>query len=124
MTIRTESLAVERLAGLLPGVYRLCQAFSPTGLDVCYGWACNAEPVALWVDHRITSNALPEFVQRSMVSGIVELGGSDLHISGVDAEFRLTICHESDLHFESSDPELVARIAEAWAAEGVGVCAG
>ena len=59
------------------------------------------------------------FVNRSTASGIFALGRSDLHIEGVHVAFEITVCHESDIHFESPDVSLVSRVTTSWSASGL-----
>jgi hypothetical protein len=117
--VRTEPLTDPVLEGQLGVLYELCLEFDSGEIDVSYGWACNLDADQLWKDQRIPTSSLPSFVNRSTAEGIVFLGGSDLHIKGVRVAFSFTLCHESDIHFESPDPLLVSRVTNAWAESGL-----
>src|SRR5262245_56450164 len=119
MEVRTEPLEEARLQTQPDLVYRLCPQFDPHELDISYGWACHLDIDSLWKDHRIPTSKLVPFVQRAISNGIVELGGSDLHIKGVHRAFSFTLCHKSDLHFASNDPALLAIVTAAWREAGV-----
>ena len=119
MQVRTEPLTDALFEREIGHVYELCLEFDPEQLDVAYGWACNLDMDDLWKNNRIRTNDLAAFVNRSTSEGIVELGGSDLHIKGVNSSFAFTLCHEADIHFESPKPSLVARVTGAWGQRGV-----
>jgi hypothetical protein len=84
-----------------------------------YGWACDLDQDDLYLDHRVQSSALNDFVDRSTASGVFTLGESDLYIKGASVEFSFTLCHESDIHFECLDPNLVNRVTGAWTGAGL-----
>jgi hypothetical protein len=119
MEVRTEPLEEGRLEGQLRLLYELCPQLDSLELDVSYGWACHLDIDRMWQDHRIPASELVTFIGQAISEGIVELGGSDLHINGVHAGFTFTLCHESDLHFRSDDPTLVARVTTAWREAGI-----
>ena len=119
MEVRTEPLTDPVLEDQLDLLYELCLEFDSGEIDVSYGWACNLDVDQLWKDQRIPTSSLPSFVNRSTSEGIVDLGGSDLHIKGVGVAFSFTVCHESDIHFESPDPSLVSRVTSAWSERGL-----
>lgn len=119
MEIRTQPLDAGTLAAQFRALCDLCVALDPVGLDVSYGWACNLEQDDLYSDHRIQSAALSDFVDRSAASGVFTLGESDLYIKGASVEFSFTLCHESDIHFECLDANLVNRVTELWTAAGL-----
>ena len=50
----------------------------------------------------------------------IRFGESDLYITGTSVELSFTLCHESDIHFESQDETLIKRVTEVWTAAGVG----
>lgn len=120
MEVRTQPLEPSALVAQLQAVCELCAALDPVGLDVSYGWACDLEDDDdLYVDHRIGTSALSDFVESSRARGVFTLGGSDLYIKGASVHFSFTLCHESDIHFESHDESLVNRVTQTWAASGL-----
>ena len=121
MEVITQRLDGAALVQYLRLVADLCVALDPSGLDVSYGWACDLEIDELYRDHRIESHGLLDFVEDSTRRGAFTLGESDLHIRGAGIDFEFMLCHESDIHFESADPELVRRVASAWKATGLSV---
>jgi hypothetical protein len=119
LEVRTQILDGAALAARFRAVCDLCVVFDPVGLDVSYGLACDLDMDELYSDHRIESSALLEFVARSTARGVFKLGECDLHIRGASVEFNFTLCHESDIHFESRDMNLVDRVARGWTDSGL-----
>lgn len=119
--VRTQPLDGAALVSQPRLVAELCLALDPSGLNVSYGWACHLEIDALYTDHRIESHHLLDFLDESARRRAFTLGQSDLHIHGAGIDFCFTLCHESDIHFESADPALVSRVVAAWKAAGLSV---
>ena len=117
--VRTEPLRGDRLQAQLGALCELCTRFEPGELNVSYGWACNLEVDDLWKARSISASSLSSFIDESISNGVFELGESDLHIKGTSVEFEFTLCHESDLHFESPDESLVSLVTEAWGQAGL-----
>jgi hypothetical protein len=119
MEVRSQPLERVIIEQQLGVIYELCLEFDPRELDVSYGWACHLDIDKLWKDQRIPTTGLSSFVSRSTSEGIVQVGGSDLHINGVHAAFTFTLCHEADIHFESPVLSLVSRVTAAWSEHGL-----
>jgi hypothetical protein len=117
--VRTRVLDADTLAGQFRVLCDLCVDLDPVGLDVSYGWACDLDQDDLYLDHRIETRGLSDFVRRATESGVFTLGESDLYIKGTSIEFCFTLCHESDIHIECQDASLIKRVTAVWAAAGV-----
>jgi hypothetical protein len=117
----TQQLDNAKLAAQLRLIAELCVEFDPSGLDVSYGWACKLGIDDLYKDHRVESDRLLDFVEESTDRGIFILGQSDLYIHGAGVGFSFRLCHESDIHFESTDLALASRVVSVWKAAGLSV---
>ena len=121
MEVATEQLDSAALVRQLRLVAELCYTLDPSYLNISYGWACNLEIDELSSDHQIESRGLLDFVDKSSRRRAFTLGQSDLFIRGTTVDFCFTLCHESDIHFESADPALVGRVVSVWKAAGLSI---
>jgi hypothetical protein len=119
--IVTQQLDKAPLEAQLHLVAELCAAFDPSGVNVSYGWACELNIDELYTDHLIESHRLLDFIDESIRQRVFTLGQSDLHVHGARIDFSFRLCHESDVHFESSDMALVNRVLSAWKTAGLSV---
>ena len=119
MEIRTVRLTPPALEKELMRIRTPCHALGEEELDVIYGLGCELEIDELYKNSRIPTADLEEFVERSVAARVFELGRADLLISGVRSPFCFTLCHESDLHFESEDSTQVELVSQAWLKAGI-----
>ena len=119
MEVRTEILSRAALEQHVGVVQQLCVEFAAATVDVTYGWACNLAIDDLYQDHRMSTSELLPFIARSVTDNIFRLGDSDMYIKDAGGVFEFTICHESDIHFESNDPSLVSRVTTLWSEHGL-----
>jgi hypothetical protein len=97
----------------------ICSLFmnSSATVSVMYGVGCNAENDRLWVPFDIVTATLPEWIERSIRDGIYGPGNSDIFIFDKD---RLTarLCHEADIHIETSFASIIQTCAHRWLGKG------
>src|SRR5688572_4046849 len=106
------------------------------GLDIhqvaiTYGWGCNARSIEQPVT--VPTTALVEFLHKSIAQGIYHLGEDNLYIEanfGAHAveertvTLKIKLCHEADIHFETTDTAIEARLQAEWQNRGLRVWAG
>ena len=82
-------------------------------VSVMYGVACNVDNDRLWAPFDVVTATLPEWIERSIQDGIYEPGNSDIFILDKN---RLTVrlCHEADIHIETSFASIVQMCAHRW----------
>jgi len=98
----------------LDSIAELWARFSPETVVVLYGWACNLDVPDLWQEMPTPTPALRAFIRASMERGVYDLGESDLYNQDPHESFRSLLCHESDIHFRSTDESLVNIVEAAW----------
>ena len=80
-----------------------------------YGWGC--ETVALWKESTIPAASLMVWIDNSIRRGIYTPGRCDIFISQ-GQRLKLTLCHESDMHVETTDPDIVVECVSRWLEKG------
>jgi len=118
--IVTNPLSLDQLEKNIPEITNLKVALG-TPVNVEYGWGCNLPTDQLWQTTLIDFSDLQNFIESARKSGIFKLGASDPHVSDLDGRWSFTLCHESDLHFVSSDRQLIEQIAAMWNSSGFNV---
>lgn len=103
----SSNLMREFLAAL-PSVMR--GIYGNRNLTAYYGWACNLHSDLLYIPMRVPLDVFPCFIADSVEQQIFEMCGSDLLIESPDANVRILICHESDIHLDGTDDESINRI--------------
>jgi hypothetical protein len=88
-------------------------------IGVMYGVGCRIEWGELWGEKKIQIQTayLDEWIADSIRRGVYSPGDSDLFIFDHD---RLTVrlCHESDIHVDSAEPELNRKCTTRWIEKG------
>ena len=120
MEIRTRILSAQEFESQLEVLLGACLSVGNGELAVSFGWACNLDIDQLYEPHTLQAQDLDAFIAEHRASGAFTLGEADLHIHSDEPEFSLTLCHESDAHFESSSSDAVETVREQWAAAGLG----
>lgn len=83
---------------------------------IMYGWECKTEEQ--YVDIEVPVSEIEDFIAKKQADGIFELGKSDLYVSDSEKTFKFTLCHESDIHFESDTSEMVEKMRQEWSDKG------
>ena len=112
--VRTESLAGSQLQDGVLEIVGLLRSWALDRVDLSYGWGCNLPMDKLWRPQQIDAAQLGAFVEQSVAEGTFRFGQCDLHIEDLRRTLKFTICHESDIHFESAARELVDEIVSRW----------
>lgn len=98
----------------------VCSLFAEGGatvVNVQYGWACNASTDALWQPEEITTAQVPDWIDRSIRTGIYLPGRSDVFIER-RGRLKVQLCHEADIHVETEDAAIIRNCASRWLAKG------
>ena len=117
--IRTEPLNISQLATSVTDITALLQSRDLDSVEVTYGWACKLPEDQLWRPKEIKTQQLQFFIERSVDTGVYQFGRCDLHIEDKQKTFEFRLCHESDVHFESIDQTLVAKVESLWLQKGL-----
>jgi hypothetical protein len=115
---RTEPLDVARLRARVPEIAQLLNDWRFERVDATYGYGCNLPMNQLWQATEIDAMHLDAFVTDGVRSGIIKIGSCDLHIEDREKTIEFRICHESDVHFESTNKGLVDQVVKLWLGEG------
>jgi hypothetical protein len=119
--LRTEPLSTAQLRVSIPDIARLLDSWGEASLVASYGIMCELPMDDLYQPIETTPAQLEEFVQQSERRGIFKLGGSDLDIRNTERTLVFTLCHESDIHFESRDQVRVDQVLAVWREKGLTV---
>lgn len=83
-----------------------------------YGYGCPLAVDELWQPEQVRTADLRSFVEESEQKGAFRLGEGDLHIEDSLGTLMFTSCHESDIHFESTQPAFVDEVVASWGSKG------
>jgi hypothetical protein len=117
--MRTEALGADRIRAKVPQIIDLLRSWGRARVGVLYGIMCNLPVDDLWQTVEIDTAELETYIQQSVQDGIFEFGSSDFFIEDLAESLTFRICHESDIHFESSSEELVKQVLTLWHEEGI-----
>ena len=117
--LRTEPIAPERIAALVPEIVQLLRGWGIDNVTVTYGYECKLPEDELWQPKKMRVEEVEAFINKSVAVGIFRFGECDLHIEDLDRTLEFRLCHESDVHFESVNAALVAQVAAHWHREGL-----
>jgi len=120
MEIITQTLTTEQIRNELGYIVDFFRAHGTEELTVRYGWSCNLPMDELWQDIATTAEGLPRLVERSIADGLYPIGDADLFIRDRPGRVEFLLCHESDVHCESTDMEIVEQVKQQWQKRGYG----
>jgi hypothetical protein len=81
------------------------------------GWACKLPQDDLWRYVSVESSQIRDWIDDKIKAGIYDPGSSDLYLGFPDGS-EFLFCHESDVHVESDDRDLLRVIAKRWLEKG------
>ena len=112
--VRTESLIGSQLQDGVPEIVSALRSWGLDRVDLSYGWGCNLPMEKLWRPQQIDAAQLGAVIEQSVADGTFRFGHGDLHIEDLRRTLKFTICHESYIHFESANRQLVDEIVSRW----------
>ena len=121
--VRTEPLANDRIPEFVPEITRTLGSWGHTRIKVTHGFGCNLPIDRLWQAIEIATPQLAFFIERSLREGTFRYGRCDLHIEDLQETLEFKLCHESDVHFASTDPNLVEQVITLWRRDGIALFA-
>jgi hypothetical protein len=123
MTEKSEQMSeyrtkpIDRLS-LLAELQFVCEKLATAGFSevtVSLGWGSKMPIGDMWQDQAVAVGDVAKVVANSEESGISSIGKSDILV-GVP-RFRLTLCHDGDVHAEGDSP-LVGELNRRWQSLG------
>jgi hypothetical protein len=117
-SVRTTTLSKEQMREGINDMVATLRSLSVDEVSAVCGWACRLSQDELWQSHPVAVKELKNYVEQLEQRNIFELGSSDLFIELPQADVKFMLCHESDVHFESSDPVLIRRFIGSWLERG------
>src|SRR5665213_3848999 len=118
--IVTNPRTLQQLEESVPEFVNLLLALGAQ-VNVECGYACNLPIDDLWQTTQMDPSHLQEFIEASRKNRTLDLGASDLHVSDLEGSWSFKLCHESDLHFVSTDRKLLEHVATRWHRSGFSV---
>ena len=118
MEIRTGLLNIEQLKTELETVIARFNSKNVQQVTVMYGFDCELDQAELYKEITIDVSDINAFIKCSESEGIYKFGDNDFYISVKPLDMEFLFCHESDVHFTSSDNEIFAQIKQEWQNEG------
>jgi hypothetical protein len=119
--VKTRPLTVEELRARIPEIQHLLLGWGHDRVSVTFGYGTKLPMDQLWIPKEIDTSSIGAFVDGAVRKGIFEVGGSDLHIEDRQETLEFRLCHESDIHFESTDQGLVEQVITFWRGRGLGI---
>ena len=116
MKIITSILNLKQLEDNIDYIINFFKANKQENIIIMYGWDCETDQQ--YVDIKKNINNLKKFIKNSHEKKIFNLGKSDLYITAKNKKSEFLLCHESDIHFESKDLNLVKRVKNYWIKKG------
>jgi hypothetical protein len=89
-------------------------------VGVMYGVGCRTEANELWAESKIQTGDLDAWIADSIRRGVYSPGCCDLFIFDGN-RLIVHLCHESDVHIETTDPEIIRNCTSRWLGNGIRV---
>lgn len=118
MKIQTGLLNIDQLKTELEIVIDRFKSKNVQQVTVMYGFDCELDQDELYKEITIDVNDINTFIKRSENEGIYKFGDNDFYIMAKPIDMEFLFCHESDVHFTSSDNGIFAQIEQEWEHEG------
>lgn len=90
------------------------KSFEIEGVKVAWGWGCKMDLDSLWAYSEIHVVDLPSFILKGVDEGIFTPNECDFFIASLEGRFEFKFCHESDIHFVTSDPKMAELVEDSW----------
>src|SRR6266571_4069447 len=107
--VRTGQLTADQLQPLVAEIQRLLRDWGYDRVKVTFGHGCSLPVDQLWQPREINAIELQSFIEASIRNGVFRFGRCDLHIEDREETLEFRLCHESDIHFESTEQERVGQ---------------
>ena len=78
-----------------------------------YGWAAKIHPDLMYKPMGADTRWIQYLIEDSIEQRIILPGESDFHFEVPEDRLKITFCHESDIHVNGSDDELLRRLMSA-----------
>ena len=114
MEIRTGLLNIEQLRAELETVIERLKSKDVQQVTVMYGFDCELDQDELYKEITVAVNDINTFIARSESEEIYKFGDNDFYIMAKPLDIKFLFCHESDVHFTTSDKGVFAQIKEEW----------
>jgi hypothetical protein len=119
--IETRPLTIEELQARIPEIERFLLDWGYDRVNATFGYGSKLPMNKLWIPTEIDTSSIGAFVESAVRKGIFEVGHSDLHIEDRQETLEFRLCHESDIHFESSNQGFVEKVITLWRGRGLGL---
>ena len=70
---------------------------------ISFGYGCNEDLEDLWKERQISVDDIADFLQQNIDSGLFTPTTGDLFIKSNEHGTEILFCHESDIHFKTSN---------------------
>ena len=110
----SEYLTAEQMAASLrslPAVLR--ELFGECTFTLYYGWGAHLHTALYYAPMGVETSVLPSFIDDSIDQRIIVPGASDLIIKSPNDELELVFCHESDIHVDGKNIDVMQRFIAA-----------
>lgn len=110
--IHTRSLTCAEIRLILQDSIALFTELGVSEVSVMFGYGCGDE--LEWTTRQTRTAEVVSVLDDAIRDKNYELGENDVHLFDADRNLRIEFCHESDIHAESEDAELIERIQMRW----------
>lgn len=90
------------------------ESYSDRALTFYYGFDCNIHNDLTYKPMRVALKVFSYFVEDSIDRKIYEVGKTDMSIESPDSDWKILLCHESDIHLEGENDEFIQKIIKAF----------
>ena len=106
----SECISVERMHQVCNNLHIvLLEVLGNATCKAMYGWSCDLHIELLWKPMQVPQSMMESFIRDSISQRIFLPGKSDLIIESPDEKLTLNLNHESDIHVDGSDDELIKK---------------
>jgi hypothetical protein len=113
-----------RWSEILEVIVTFLSGHGVAGVRVEFGFGVQSDSLGASIpdDQIVPLGDLDAFIRRGLEQGIIEWGGtSDFIFSPTGTDMKFILCNDADVHFASSNVELLMALSHALAAKGLRV---
>ena len=97
----------------IPFACAIVAAGTSDWIETMYGVGCQTDNSQLWQRFRIRNAQLQDWISASQGRGIYTPGECDVIVYDGD-RLRVHLCHESDIHIETTDASIIRDCVSRW----------
>ena len=117
--IQTIKLSRQELLNEIKFIISLFESIDEKESLLMLGWGCDLSIDDLYKTKKVRIDELELKIFAYEKDNKLRIGSSDIFISSINNDFKFLLCHESDIHFETSEKSYYKTVLKHWMDTGL-----